>query len=749
MFQMKRIFLILLISLIMLNMIFLLSPYPKGVQAQITHTLSPFFVPPITYTVGNYPFGVVAGDFTGDGQQDIAVTNELDNSISILLNNGNGAFTVQSPIPDGNNPVGIATGNFGGLGHQDLAVANIGNNRVSVYLNDGIGNFVLQTSVAVGNNPIGVVTGSFTSNGRQDLAVTNQTSNTVSILLNNGNGTFTAQAPINVGLTPIGIAVGDFMGSGHQDLAVANSGSNTITILANNGSGVFTAQPPISVGNSPRYIAVGNFMGQGHQDLAVTNFSNNTVSVLANNGSGTFTVQAPIGVGVNPYGITTGDFTGNGHADLAVTNQFDGTVSVLANNGSGTFTLQAPVSVGRNPIGIVASNFTGVGHRELAVANFGDNTVSVLLNSFPVTPGLTPTPSVTPTLTPTPSPTSTPTPSPTSTPTPSPTSIPTLTPIPTPGVLPDLAIQNTYAGGNTSYVGLTVTKTLTVSVMPDSSLITSPTYIRVVDTIPTGLSNVVATGTGWFITVTASTSPSLVSAIYNGSYPLGPGTNFPPITITGTVNTSAGSSVTDTALVLIAGDIDTSNNLSTNTLYILPSTPTPLPTPLPNMAVAQTNYGGTSFQVGQVVIMVITASNVSATVPVTSQTPVTLTEVIPLGMINVQSAGPDWLITSTSNTSPLTIKASYTGTYPIAVGQNLPPITIVGTLTNNAVPSLTSTVMLNVSGDVNPENNWAIDTIVVSPSPTPLVSSLVRPALPQLSDELVQGEMRPKRRGDI
>ena len=35
---------------------------------------------------------IAVGDFNGDGKQDLAVTNEGSNSVSVLLGNGNGTF---------------------------------------------------------------------------------------------------------------------------------------------------------------------------------------------------------------------------------------------------------------------------------------------------------------------------------------------------------------------------------------------------------------------------------------------------------------------------------------------------------------------------------------------------------------------------------------------------------------------------------------------------------------------------------
>src|SRR5689334_21809036 len=72
--------------------------------------------------VGNRPSSVAVADFNGDGNLDAAVVNANDNSITVLLGNGNGTFTAasNSPIPVvacflcNSVPTAIAIGDFNG-----------------------------------------------------------------------------------------------------------------------------------------------------------------------------------------------------------------------------------------------------------------------------------------------------------------------------------------------------------------------------------------------------------------------------------------------------------------------------------------------------------------------------------------------------------------------------------------------------------------------------------------------------------
>ena len=191
------------------------------------------------FVVGLFPWSVTVGDFNGDGQSDLAVTNRGDNTVTVLLSNGLGGFTVApgSPFPVGLYPYSVAVGDFNGDGKADLAVTNAGDNTVTVLLGNGAGGFTaaLGSPFPVGSSPTSVVVADFNGDGRPDLAIANQGSSDVTVLLGNGTGGFTEAlgSPFPVGSVPLSMAVGDFNGDGKPDLAVANSVSENVTVLLN------------------------------------------------------------------------------------------------------------------------------------------------------------------------------------------------------------------------------------------------------------------------------------------------------------------------------------------------------------------------------------------------------------------------------------------------------------------------------------------------------------------------------------
>lgn len=89
------------------------------------------------FAVGIEPVAANVADFNGDGNLDLAVTNRGSNDLSVLIGTGAGGFTniSNSPIAIGLSPVGVVIGDFNGDGKTDLAVVNEGDDNVAVLMN--------------------------------------------------------------------------------------------------------------------------------------------------------------------------------------------------------------------------------------------------------------------------------------------------------------------------------------------------------------------------------------------------------------------------------------------------------------------------------------------------------------------------------------------------------------------------------------------------------------------------------------
>ncbi len=341
---------------------------------------------------GKAPFSAAVGDWNGDGKADFAVTNQTDNTVTVLLGNGDGTFTAAASVATGLQPIAIVTADFNGDGKPDLAVSNGGDNTITVLMGNGDGTFTaVAGGPAIGPGPQAMVTGDFNGDGRADVAIVSYFTNAVTVLLGNGDGTFTAAASPVTGTKPVSITLGDYNRDGNQDLAVANQTGNSITVLLGNGDGTFTAAASPVTGNEPESIATGDVNLDGKADLVVSNYVDGTATVLLGNGDGTFAaVAATPALGANPYSLTLSDINNDGKPDIVAVNNAANTVTALLGNGDGSFTAApAPPGTGTSPTFVLSADLNGDGTPDIASVNDGSNNLTVVLVSHTQTASAT------------------------------------------------------------------------------------------------------------------------------------------------------------------------------------------------------------------------------------------------------------------------------------------------------------------------------------------------------------------------
>src|ERR1019366_6887816 len=96
----------------------------------------------VPYPVGHTPYGVVVGDFNGDGKLDLAVGNLTGQTISVLIGNGDGTFRPQVTYStSGVMPISIAVGDFTGDGKLDIVIADYPYSTVQIMIGNGDGTF--------------------------------------------------------------------------------------------------------------------------------------------------------------------------------------------------------------------------------------------------------------------------------------------------------------------------------------------------------------------------------------------------------------------------------------------------------------------------------------------------------------------------------------------------------------------------------------------------------------------------------
>ncbi|GMU20343.1 MAG: hypothetical protein AMXMBFR13_04400 [Phycisphaerae bacterium] len=303
------------------------------------------------------PIALLSFDADGDSDPDLMAAHPATSTIDFLRNTG-GSFALEATFAVGNRPRNLAAADFNVDGDLDVAVASFESHDVTVLSNDGTGAFISGMPAPAGQNPHSIIAADFNRDGLPDLLVTNFSSGDLTLLLNNANFGFDSSQLIS-GLLPVSTTAADLDGDGDLDLATACGFSSITTVQfagevsvrLNDGAGSFGPPTGYLTGAIAEAIASGDMDGDGDVDLAVATSGDpfvtrdlGQISLLFNRGDATFSQDVVLLTGETPSAVVLSDLDNDGDLDLATTNRDSDTLGIYFNHGGGQF--GTPVELG-------------------------------------------------------------------------------------------------------------------------------------------------------------------------------------------------------------------------------------------------------------------------------------------------------------------------------------------------------------------------------------------------------------------
>jgi Calx-beta domain/FG-GAP-like repeat len=330
---------------------------------------------------GEIPNGIAIGDLNNDGGKDLLATSQgvsVQATLSVLLSNGNGSFTVRPRIPEptaNSNRPRLFDVNFDGK--LDLvSPVSFRNASVLIRLGNGDGTFQADDVRPSLVSATGVIFEDFTGDGVPDIGTGSSDSNSFAVIENNGNGNIGVTQIDNGGLSPIGLISSDFNSDGKPDVVSANIDSNNLSVFFGNGNGGFAVPINLSLPNKPRSLLLADTNGDGRKDILCfaqpDNLPQSLFVTYFSNGDGTFQR--------GPIDQTTGDFratvvippfvgkaNNDNFDDLFSADTANNRVIVSKSFPNGTLSFLATLSVGNAVRGVTGGDFNQDGKLDAAV----------------------------------------------------------------------------------------------------------------------------------------------------------------------------------------------------------------------------------------------------------------------------------------------------------------------------------------------------------------------------------------------
>jgi FG-GAP-like repeat/PASTA domain/FG-GAP repeat len=310
----------------------------------------------VTALAGSHP-DMATADFNKDGVPDYAVAT-YEGAVQVLLGRAGGGFAAVTRQSSDMQTIAVLAADFDGDGNADVAGLSAKTGRLTVSLGNGDGSFRSASRYLVGGDPWEIATADLNGDGRLDVLATRGLPDELRVVFGAAGGGFSAPRVFRIGDLPTGIATGDFNGDGKTDVAVTSFGGKAITILLGDGAGNFRATSEVRALDSPDSIVAADLTGDGKLDLAAATFLGPTkVAVLKGNGDGTFAPATLYALGGGAFDLEAADLNKDGKLDLVGALAYTGHVSVLLGQGGGSFA--APVRYAAGPPACVVPDIRG------------------------------------------------------------------------------------------------------------------------------------------------------------------------------------------------------------------------------------------------------------------------------------------------------------------------------------------------------------------------------------------------------
>lgn len=274
---------------------------------------------------------IAVADIDADGDLDVAAADRGGDGLFLLHGNGNGALGSATRLGTIDTPGDVAIGDFGGDENMDIAVTDRLIGEIAIFIQQPAGGFAAGARLDVsGSDPWPLDTADLNADGSDDLIALDVASDDIEVFLRNGSG-FEKPVMYDVGYGATDLVVADIDSAPGLDVAVAEWSNDAISTFSGSASGALSSRVVHATGSGPAAVAVADLDADGDQDLIAPITTAGGVSVLLAKPDGSYESAFATSPGVlaPDWGLTTAQLDGNGELDLLVPEESYDSVAVL------------------------------------------------------------------------------------------------------------------------------------------------------------------------------------------------------------------------------------------------------------------------------------------------------------------------------------------------------------------------------------------------------------------------------------
>jgi len=367
------------------------SAAPATIEGDPTFTLLPY----TARATDSWPDGVVIGDVSGDGRNDVVMVTsyyfspEADFHLFLFKQGSNGVLQAPESQPYGQKTdvPGIAIADLDGQHGLDIAVGGA----------DGITPFLATAAGGLSPRPIvmsgpvnSIVPITLTATGRMDLLGTSYEAEG-SFFYNNGAGGLTPAPWIAPNCCARGYAVGDLNNDGKEDLILSTRPVYPQAALVhpylNEFDGAFTPLPTLSAVCGWLEISdmdIGDVTGDGIADIVTVgggNRPNTCVQVFAGLEGGGFAAPTTYPTYDIPQTVVVTDINTDGRDDVVVLHGGWLALGVYLQGTEGFLGFETrypiPYASSYQTNGLAVADFSGDGCPDAAIADYNHGLVTL------------------------------------------------------------------------------------------------------------------------------------------------------------------------------------------------------------------------------------------------------------------------------------------------------------------------------------------------------------------------------------